>query len=291
MRSNLSALVAVLLSLPAAPLQIMAVAVVLCVFAARSPAAIVHYGNDVAFSEPPEGEGIRPNYLLGSKCTVTQPIVLQKAGILFGSAITNAKVGIYTDAGGAPNTLVAETGSFEVYFDSVLETPLLTTPTIPAGDYWFMAVFDAVETPVGISYDDGPQVAYIAHTFNSPLPATFPAPSLYTGQAFNYYLVGETTISGDANYDGLVNIFDINLVSAHWAETGPAGDVNGDAIVNIFDINLISANWTPTGGGSATAVPEPATLIMALCGLVGVGYWSGSRRAAARGSANGNHSR
>jgi Concanavalin A-like lectin/glucanases superfamily len=69
--------------------------------------------------------------------------------------------------------------------------------------------------------------------------------------------------AGDVNRDGVVNIYDINLVSSHWGESGPAGDANGDMIVNIFDINLISSNWTPTGG-SATPVPEPASWLMVL---------------------------
>ena len=75
-------------------------------------------------------------------------------------------------------------------------------------------------------------------------------------------------LSGDVNFDGLVNIFDINDVSAHWGGDGPEGDANGDGIVNIFDINLISANWGATGG-SVTAVPEPAGLTLAALALFG----------------------
>lgn len=81
----------------------------------------------------------------------------------------------------------------------------------------------------------------------------------------------QSPLPGDVNSDGVVNMLDVTFVTAHWGESGPVADANGDMMVNIFDINLISANWTPTGGAaSATAVPEPATLILALCGLVGV---------------------
>jgi len=78
-------------------------------------------------------------------------------------------------------------------------------------------------------------------------------------------------VPGDVNFDGLVNIFDINLVSSHWGEKGPDADANGDLIVNIFDINLISANWTPAPGGGA-AVPEPACWVLLATG-VPIGLW------------------
>lgn len=78
-------------------------------------------------------------------------------------------------------------------------------------------------------------------------------------------LIGPGTLPGDVNFDGVVNIFDINLVSANWGGTGPTGDANKDGTVNIFDINLVSANWTPTGGA---AVPEPSTIVLLALGMV-----------------------
>jgi len=86
-------------------------------------------------------------------------------------------------------------------------------------------------------------------------------------------------LDGDANHDGVVNIFDINLVSANWNPAGPVGafapgNINHDTVVNIFDINQISSNWAhvATNGGvaHAQAVPEPATLGLAILGLAGL---------------------
>jgi hypothetical protein len=87
-------------------------------------------------------------------------------------------------------------------------------------------------------------------------------------------------LPGDANFDGTVNIFDINQISSNWSGNTVVGnltpgDVNGDGIVNIFDINLVSSNWGASGGGgagvgAATAVPEPATIVSALMGALGL---------------------
>jgi Dockerin type I domain len=96
---------------------------------------------------------------------------------------------------------------------------------------------------------------------------------------------GPVVLAGDVNLDGLVDIFDINLVSSHWGTAGPAGDANGDGVVNIFDINLISANWNPGGGaGNAAAVPEPTTLILTFFALVGIVFLHRNLRRAPRGS-------
>jgi len=90
---------------------------------------------------------------------------------------------------------------------------------------------------------------------------------------------GFTTVTaavlGDANRDGLVNIFDINAISSKWNTPGPTGDVNGDSIVNIFDINAVSSHWLQTnpdgpttGLAAANAVPEPASMISLAIGAL-----------------------
>jgi hypothetical protein len=87
------------------------------------------------------------------------------------------------------------------------------------------------------------------------------------------FFVANPIIPGDVNGDFVVDIFDINLVSANWGGMGPDGDGNGDHIVDIFDINLISSHWGEMGGAastaSAVAVPEPATFAtMLLAGII-----------------------
>lgn len=85
------------------------------------------------------------------------------------------------------------------------------------------------------------------------------------------FRVASISLQADINFDGLVNIFDVNLISAHWGESGPEGDANGDGIVNIFDINLVSSNWTQAG--VARSVPEASTSVYVLCSLVTVVFY------------------
>lgn len=89
-----------------------------------------------------------------------------------------------------------------------------------------------------------------------------------------------TPVPGDLNLDGVVNIFDVNIVSAHWGQSGTAGDANGDGTVNIFDVNFVSAHWT-SGSGSSPPVPEPGTWTL-VCGALVVWLvsrkWIASRR-------------
>lgn len=71
--------------------------------------------------------------------------------------------------------------------------------------------------------------------------------------------------AGDVNFDGLVNIFDVNMVSSHWG-IGPVGDANYDRAVNVFDVNTIADHWN----SSSAVVDEPDSLTLvctALCCL------------------------
>ncbi len=65
-------------------------------------------------------------------------------------------------------------------------------------------------------------------------------------------------LPGDLNGDGAVNSGDLDLVRANWGTDNPAGDANGDGIVNSGDLDVVRANW----GATASAVPEPGTLIL-----------------------------
>ncbi len=94
-------------------------------------------------------------------------------------------------------------------------------------------------------------------------------------------LTARPAIDGDINLDGVVDIFDVNAVSAQWGTAGPQGDVNGDGTVDMYDINDISSNWGASGGVSAAPVPEPSSVALAMLGGLAVVRL---RRGASRGA-------
>lgn len=69
--------------------------------------------------------------------------------------------------------------------------------------------------------------------------------SVVLDDARRAYRMGGPT-PGDANFDGLVNVYDLILVSTYWRKTVPygmLGDLNGDAAVNVYDLAILSKGW------------------------------------------------
>jgi len=143
------------------------------------------YGNTVQLPSPGQ---FSPDNLLGTAIVVPTAGKLRKFGFLSANAGPNLKIGIYTDAAGSPGTLIAQMPSTAI-LQGLNEVSLATPLLLTAGTYWFMGLYSSNGT---VYYDlgaAGSTVKYISLAFASALPTTFPAPTTYTGQAFNYYLV------------------------------------------------------------------------------------------------------
>jgi len=148
---------------------------------------IVKYGFYEEFSET---SGHSANYLLGSKITVTEASTLTHLCLIAKTAGPQVKIGLYSDEGGEPELLIVSTPA-TVLVDGELEIAVTET-ALPAGDYWFMAVYS---TMANIGYNTtNPEAVfkYIDHVFATALPAAFPAPETATEQEFNYYI--KTTV-------------------------------------------------------------------------------------------------
>lgn len=92
--------------------------------------------------------------------------------------------------------------------------------------------------------------------------------------------------AGDNNFDGIVDVSDIQVIAANYLQTGKfrPGNANGDGIVDVSDIQTIAANYLQTtpplpggGAGGAAVIPEPGTIgilsLGALCLLATRRRW------------------
>ena len=77
---------------------------------------------------------------------------------------------------------------------------------------------------------------------------------------------------GDANLDGIVDAADLNIVGNNWLHEDVSewseGDFNGDHRVDQIDLNLLGENWLAVKSPTATAVPEPSSIVLFLMFLV-----------------------
>jgi hypothetical protein len=82
------------------------------------------------------------------------------------------------------------------------------------------------------------------------------------GQVFSLRAVIDG-LQGDANFDGIVDIKDLNIVRNNFGRSGPSflGDTNGDGRVNLYDLNDVRNNFGATQAGVST--PEPGTFALA----------------------------
>ena len=79
--------------------------------------------------------------------------------------------------------------------------------------------------------------------------------------------------AGDANNDGKVNVGDLGILAGNWGQvtalgkSWAEGDFNGDDVVNVGDLGILAGAWGWIGTpAAATAVPEPASLVLLTLG-------------------------
>ncbi len=138
-----------------------------------------------------------PNYVLGVQVVIPEPIVLESFGLMYGHEdgqpfASNGIFGLYSSGGdGLPQNLMAVTGPVfldtQMTYDNIAFT---TTPEIPAGTYWMMALYESQASPRMSLLDSGSLVAYWSNSYGSGMPDTAPGISTYTGQNFNYWVNG-----------------------------------------------------------------------------------------------------
>lgn len=171
------------------------------------------------------------------------------------------------------------TASFSVSADFPLVS--LTTMIAPSPD-WFVGVHDLA------LFDNGNWLTEIVvplwpYDAGTDSGATFTSANLATNphvpiaQITGFPFAGAGPLgtftfrrlpTGDVNFDGVVDIFDVAAISSHWGESGPDGDANFDGSVDIFDVAVVSNNWTIE---ESLPTPEPSACALAAIGVVAFG--------------------
>jgi T5SS/PEP-CTERM-associated repeat protein/autotransporter-associated beta strand protein len=89
----------------------------------------------------------------------------------------------------------------------------------------------------------------------------------------------ESTLPGDANLDGTVNLSDLGVLIGNFGKSGgwATGDFNYDGTVNLSDLGVLIGNFGKSApvyslvvaGMDVSIVPEPSTLVLLAAGLIG----------------------
>ena len=143
----------------------------------------VTYGNATEF---PGASAHSPDFLLGVPVVVPQSSMLTHLCVIAKSGGPDVVLALYSDAGGWPDTLVADTSATPMTVGT-MELPVTPTAVAP-GTYWIMGVYSA-DASIGVDESDpSAPDRYTDDPFGSPLPDPFGPATAYSGQRFNYYV-------------------------------------------------------------------------------------------------------
>lgn len=96
------------------------------------------------------------------------------------------------------------------------------------------------------------------------------------------YAMAHTTLVGDANCDGSVDLLDLTILGGNWRGTEKEwldGDFNDDGMVDLLDLTILGGNWRNTGISWGEAlkmvsfsnqVPEPGAFVLLATAAVGL---------------------
>ena len=192
--------------------------------------------------------------------------------------VTSSTFDYYTDSGATRtiSALFTTPGSFQVDFSDL---GVSGTLDLYLGRFFQFAGISSVElngvllnAGSGYSFDSIQKLLMVPYSSATDLMVTF-AP-----------------LAGDFNRDGVVNAADIQAMMSALTDLNDykaarglsdadllaIGDINGDGKFTNADVETLIAlvaNSSGTGGSSLTAVPEPATLSLAVLGGAGLLVW------------------
>jgi hypothetical protein len=126
--------------------------------------------------------------LLGQQVTVSASITLLDLGVV-GQAATGASgvLALYSNSGGAPATLMAQTASTAISAGANL-IPVTNAISVSAGTYWIVGEYSATAS-ICVDTSTSNLIDFVSVAYPT-VPATFGTPRTVTTADINYYLYG-----------------------------------------------------------------------------------------------------
>jgi hypothetical protein len=121
---------------------------------------------------------------------IAAPITVTSLGVVGNphAGGTNGIVALYTDYGGAPAGLVANTASVLINQGSNV-IPVVSPIMVPAGPYWIMAEYSG-DPAICVDTATGNKIDYFPVTYGA-VPEPFPTANSNAGPNLNYFVVGQ----------------------------------------------------------------------------------------------------
>ena len=164
------------------------------------------YGNTTPFETQ---AGNPQDFILGVQVSISSTMTLDSFGMIYGIGTStqltaNGKFALYTSNGGIPQDLVAETGSISLSGSQTFDNIAFTShPTVGAGTYWMMSLYDSGANPRYSVLDSGSKVAYWFRPFADGFNATAPSVTTENGQNFNFWVNGHAPVPEPAAFAAL----------------------------------------------------------------------------------------
>jgi len=150
----------------------------------------IEYGDFTPFACNTVDGLFSANFLLGQSITIPQSITVTNLGVVGAATGGDAILALYTNVGGVPTALVAETTTAGTPLEAGSNQILVTSPVnVAPGSYWIMGEYDAT---VSLCVDNATSETddFIAVTFGT-VPSSFGTVGTDTRvQNINYYVVG-----------------------------------------------------------------------------------------------------